>query len=51
VHETANTRFVTDLDTPEDVAALSQRTGWKLLLPQAEASTATQAPQAAGAAA
>ncbi len=33
VHETANTRFVTDLDTPEDVAALAQRTGWRLELP------------------
>jgi CTP:molybdopterin cytidylyltransferase MocA len=32
-HETANTRFVTDLDTPEDVAALAQRTGWRLELP------------------
>lgn len=33
VHETSNTRFVTDLDTQEDVAALAQRTGWKLELP------------------
>ena len=37
VHETANTRFVTDLDTPEDVAALAQRTGWRLALPATEA--------------
>lgn len=37
VHETANTRFVTDLDTPEDLAALAARTGWRLELPQAEA--------------
>ena len=37
LHETANTRFVTDLDTPEDVAALAARTGWRFELPQAEA--------------
>lgn len=37
VHQTTNTRFVTDLDTPEDMAALAQRTGWRLELPQAEA--------------
>jgi len=34
-HETANTRFVTDLDTLEDVQALALRTGWKLELPVA----------------
>jgi len=33
VHATANTRFVTDLDTVEDVEALAQRTGWRLELP------------------
>lgn len=33
VHETANLRFVTDLDTLEDVQQLAQRTGWKLELP------------------
>ena len=33
VHETLNTRFITDLDTPEDVQKLAQRTGWKLELP------------------
>ncbi len=33
VHETLNTRFTTDLDTPEDVQKLAQRTGWKLELP------------------
>lgn len=33
VHETTNTRFVTDLDTLEDVQALAQRTGWRLELP------------------
>jgi CTP:molybdopterin cytidylyltransferase MocA len=32
-YETANTRFVTDLDTMEDLRALAQRTGWKLELP------------------
>ena len=36
VHETANTRFVTDLDTMEDVQALAQRTGWRLELPALE---------------
>ncbi len=34
VHNTENSRFVTDLDTPEDVAALALRTGWRLELPQ-----------------
>jgi CTP:molybdopterin cytidylyltransferase MocA len=37
VHETANTRFVTDLDTVEDVRELAQRTGWRLELPEMEA--------------
>ncbi len=37
VHETANTRFVTDLDTVEDVEELAQRTGWRLELPALEA--------------
>ena len=36
-HETANTRFVTDLDTMDDVAQLAQRTGWRLELPALEA--------------
>jgi molybdenum cofactor cytidylyltransferase len=35
-HETANTRFVTDLDTVEDVEALARRTGWRLELPELE---------------
>jgi molybdenum cofactor cytidylyltransferase len=35
VYETTNTRFVTDLDTLEDVQALARRTGWKLELPTA----------------
>lgn len=35
VHETGNTRFVTDLDTLDDVARLAQRTGWRLELPEA----------------
>jgi len=34
VYETANTRFVTDLDTPQDLARLAGRTGWRLELPQ-----------------
>ena len=33
VHETTNTRFMTDLDTPADVQQLAQRTGWSLELP------------------
>ena len=37
VHATANTRFVTDLDTLEDVQQLAQRTGWKFELPAPEA--------------
>lgn len=37
VHETANARFVTDLDTVEDVEQLAQRTGWRLELPALEA--------------
>lgn len=37
VHETGNTRFVTDLDAPEDVRQLAERTGWKLELPAREA--------------
>jgi CTP:molybdopterin cytidylyltransferase MocA len=36
VHETANARFVTDLDTLEDVQQLAQRTGWRLELPALE---------------
>jgi CTP:molybdopterin cytidylyltransferase MocA len=34
VHETANTRFVVDLDTLQDVHALAARTGWRLELPE-----------------
>lgn len=37
VHETSNTRFVTDLDTREDVEQLARRTGWKFELPAREA--------------
>lgn len=33
VHETANLRFVTDLDTLADVQQLTLRTGWQLELP------------------
>jgi CTP:molybdopterin cytidylyltransferase MocA len=33
VHETTNRRFVTDLDTVEDVVQLAKRTGWRLELP------------------
>ena len=38
VHATANARFITDLDTLDDVKALAQRTGWRLELPQASPS-------------
>jgi hypothetical protein len=37
VHHTSNTRFITDLDTLQDIEALAARTGWKLELPQAMA--------------
>ena len=33
VHATANTRFVTDLDTVDDIESLARRTGWRLELP------------------
>ena len=36
VYETANARFVTDLDTVEDMRELAQRTGWRLDLPSVE---------------
>jgi CTP:molybdopterin cytidylyltransferase MocA len=36
-YQTANTRFVTDLDTTEDVQQLAARTGWRLELPAWEA--------------
>lgn len=36
VYETTNHRFVTDLDTVEDLTELAQRTGWRLDLPEAE---------------
>jgi CTP:molybdopterin cytidylyltransferase MocA len=35
-YETTNIRFVTDLDTVEDVRQLAQRTGWRLELPVLE---------------
>ena len=35
-YETTNMRFVTDLDTVEDVRQLAQRTGWRLELPVPE---------------
>jgi CTP:molybdopterin cytidylyltransferase MocA len=37
VHATTNTRFITDLDTVEDVEELATRTGWRLELPALEA--------------
>jgi len=36
-YETANSRFVTDLDTMEDVQQLAKRTGWRLEIPTLEA--------------
>jgi molybdenum cofactor cytidylyltransferase len=33
--QTGNARFVTDLDTPEDVARLAALTGWRIELPPA----------------
>ncbi len=36
VYETSNRRFITDLDTMEDVRRLTQRTGWRLELPVPE---------------
>jgi molybdenum cofactor cytidylyltransferase len=36
VHATDNTRFITDLDTVEDVEELATRTGWRLELPALE---------------
>ncbi len=36
VHATANIRFVTDLDTLDDMQRLAQRTGWRLELPVLE---------------
>src|SRR5262245_10244539 len=35
-YETANARFVTDLDTLDDVERLAERTGWRLELPALE---------------
>ncbi len=35
VYETSNSRFITDLDTLEDVETLVRRTGWLLELPAA----------------
>jgi molybdenum cofactor cytidylyltransferase len=34
VHQTRNMRFVSDLDTVDDVRALAARTGWRLELPE-----------------
>jgi molybdenum cofactor cytidylyltransferase len=35
-YETSNTRFISDLDTLEDVQSLVRRTGWQLELPAAQ---------------
>ena len=36
-YASANRRFVTDLDTEQDLRAMTERTGWKLELPEAAA--------------
>jgi molybdenum cofactor cytidylyltransferase len=36
VYETANTHFVTDLDTPDDLQEFAERTGWRLEMPGQE---------------
>ncbi len=33
VHDTGNTHFITDLDTPGDLQVLAERTGWRLEMP------------------
>ncbi len=33
VHDTGNTRYITDLDTPGDLQLLAERTGWRLEMP------------------
>ena len=33
IHETGNMHFITDLDTPGDLQALAERTGWHLEMP------------------
>ena len=33
VHDTGNTHFVTDLDTPGDLQVFAERTGWRLEMP------------------
>ena len=33
IHETDNTHFITDLDTPGDLQVLAERTGWRLEMP------------------
>jgi molybdenum cofactor cytidylyltransferase len=40
VHETVNTRFITDLDTLQDVEQLARRTGWQIELPDSIAQDA-----------
>ncbi len=33
IHQTGNTHFITDLDTPGDMKVLADRTGWRLEMP------------------
>jgi CTP:molybdopterin cytidylyltransferase MocA len=33
IHDTSNTHFITDLDTPGDLQVLAERTGWRLEMP------------------
>jgi CTP:molybdopterin cytidylyltransferase MocA len=33
IHDTGNTHFITDLDTPGDLEVLAEKTGWRLEMP------------------
>jgi molybdenum cofactor cytidylyltransferase len=49
IYETGNTHFVTDLDTPADMQALAEKTGWRFEMPVKQAdelSTDSQTPVA-----
>ncbi len=48
VYQTDNDRFIIDLDSPDDIVAFEQRTGWKLAMPQAVGTSAVVANAAAG---
>lgn len=44
VHESANAHFVTDLDTPGDLQAFTERTGLQLELPEGEVGESAPGP-------